>query len=77
VFGGVRLAGFLGVLHGVQVVAMRRMGVLGGLGVVVVAGVLGSLAVVRGSVLVMLGRLLVVVGDVRSVRHGVAPGRGR
>jgi hypothetical protein len=71
---GVRLHGFLGVVFGVQRVAVRGMRVLGDFVVVARTAVLGGVAVVLRGVLVMLGRLLVVVGDaVMMVGHVRVP----
>ena len=69
-FGGVRLPGFLRVVLGMQMVAMRRMGALGGLGVIALAVLLRRVAMVLRGHLVMIRSLLVVVCDVVGVCHG-------
>ncbi len=66
-FVGVRLAGFFSVVLGVQVMAMRGMGVFGRLGVVSLAVLLGCVAMMLRRVVVMLGSLLVMIGDALAV----------
>ncbi len=70
---GVGLAGFLGVVQRVQMVAVRGVGVFGRFGMVVFFGMLGRFAVMLGGAFVMLGRHLVVISDAVGVRHFGAP----
>jgi hypothetical protein len=60
---GVMLARLAGVMGGVRGMAVRRMGVVGGLLVRVRFVVLGGFAMVFGGVLVMLGRGVVMLYD--------------
>jgi hypothetical protein len=69
VLRGVRLAGFVGMVLGVQVVAMGRVGVFRGFGMMAAVQMLRRGAVMPGSMLVMVGRLLVMVGDGGLVSH--------
>lgn len=56
------LAGFLGVLGCVNVMAVRHVGVMGGLVVVVRFVVLGGLAMMSGGLVMMLSGFAVVIG---------------
>jgi len=66
---GVRLHGFLGMMLGMQRVAMRGVGVLGGFVMIAGAAVLGRDAMVLRGMLVMLGGFFVVVGGHCRVYH--------
>jgi hypothetical protein len=57
------LAGFLGMMRRVEVVAVRQMGVVRRLLDVLAAMVLGGIAVMLGSLLMMVSGLLMVVGE--------------
>ena len=74
---GVLLAGFLGMLHRVQVMAMRDMGVMAGFFVVLGAVVLRRLAMVLGGGLVMLGSLCVMFGQQACIHDGILLCGGR
>ncbi|MGB6688100.1 MAG: hypothetical protein WBE76_09695 [Terracidiphilus sp.] len=65
------LGRMLGVLGGVQMMAMRRVRVVGGLFVVASDMMLRGFLVVARSVLVVLRCLLVVIGC--FLRHGESP----
>ncbi len=65
--GGVLLAGFLGVVQRVQMMAVRGVRVLGRLGMVLVAVLFRCVAMMLRGVLVVLGGLLVMVGDAGGV----------
>jgi hypothetical protein len=65
----VLLGGVLGVIDGVQLVAVRELGVMAGLLVVARFGVGGGFAVMVGRVLVVLGGLVVVVMNL-VIAHG-------
>jgi hypothetical protein len=73
VLGSVGLAGFLGMVKRMQMVAVRGMSVLGRIPMVVFSGMLGRFAVMLGGVFVVLGRHLVMFGDAVGVRHHGAP----
>ena len=68
---GVHLARVAGVVRGVKLVAVRDVGVMGRLLAVVVAVMLGGLAVMLGRALMMVRGLGVMLGKRRCmVRHG-------
>jgi hypothetical protein len=69
----VQLAGFLGMLLGVQMVAVREVGVLRRLGVTAFLKVFGGLAMMLRRMIVMLGGLLVVLGDRARFGHVAIP----
>ncbi len=69
--GGVGLGGFLGVMLGVQLVAVRRVGVFGRLVVLVFTMMAGCDAMMLRGVLMMFGGFFVMVGDRVRVRHCV------
>jgi hypothetical protein len=74
---GVVLAGFLGVMHGMQVMAVRDTGVVTGLLVIRSAMVLRGLAVMPGGGFVVFGGLVVMVGQLASVHDPVLLCGGR
>jgi hypothetical protein len=67
VSGGVMLGSFARVMHGVRMMAMRRVRVVCGFLVVALFMMPGSLAMVVGSLLVMLGGLVMMLRD--FLRH--------
>jgi hypothetical protein len=69
VVGGVQLPGFLGMMHGVQVMAVGHVSVVGGAAMVAAAVMLGGAAVVLGGFLVMIGGVGMVFGKL-GVDHG-------
>jgi hypothetical protein len=74
---GVMFAGFLGVMHGMQVMAVRDMGVVTGLLVIRGAMVLRRLAVMSGGGFVVFGSLVVMVGQLASVHDPILLCGGR
>jgi hypothetical protein len=70
---GVMTAGFGVVMFGVAGVAIRAVGVMGGLFVIAGFMMLGSFAMVLRGMLVMFGRLVVVL-DACVVAHISSPG---
>jgi hypothetical protein len=58
----VRLCGFTGVVRGMRVMAVCRMGVVGGFFVIAGLVVGGGFPMMSGSLLVMLGGLMMMVG---------------
>jgi hypothetical protein len=69
---GVVLAGFLGMVHGVKMVAVRNMDVVSGLLVIRAAMMLGGLAVMLGRGFVMAGGFFVMFGELACV-HELEP----
>lgn len=69
---GVLLAGFLGVVLSVEMMAVRDMRVVPGLLVLSAAMALGGLAVMLGGRFVVLGGFLVMLGQQAGV-HGIDP----
>jgi hypothetical protein len=67
---GVQLAGLFRMVLGVQMVAVRRMGVVRRGFRLFVPVLLGRLAVMVSRLLVMLGGVLVVLRDLVGVAHG-------
>jgi hypothetical protein len=67
-----QLAGFLGMLLGMQVMSMRGMRMVRGGLVIVVLVVLSGFTMVVRSLLVMFSRLFVMFGDF-SLRHSDSP----
>jgi hypothetical protein len=63
------LAGHLGMVVGVEVVAVRGMCVLGCFGVMALLMGLGGMTMMLRGMLVMLGGLFVMFGDLVRVRH--------
>jgi hypothetical protein len=74
---GVVLAGFFSVMHRVQVVAMRDMGVMARCFVVLSTVVLRRLAMVLGGGLVMRGGLFVMFGQQACIHDGILLCGGR
>ena len=68
---GVVFGRFLGVVCRVEPVAVRDVGVMGGLFVVSVGLVFGSFAVVSRSMLVMFSRLFVVFSSIVLVHRNI------
>jgi hypothetical protein len=71
---GVVLAGFVGMVRGVQVMAMRDMRVVPGLFVLGGAMMFGGLTVMLGGGLVVFGRLVVMLGQQACVHDLVLLG---
>jgi hypothetical protein len=65
------------VVLGLDVMAVREVGVMGGFLVVAVVVVLVGLVVMLGSVLVVLGGVSVMLGSGMRVFHGQPPVRRR
>jgi hypothetical protein len=76
VFAGVVLAGFFGVMLGVEMVAVRKMRVMASFFVLCGAVMLGGLAMMLGGGLVVFGGLLVMLCQKGGV-HGRSPVDGR
>jgi hypothetical protein len=66
----VHLSGFLGMMQGVQVMAVGGVGVVSGGAVVTGTVMLGGTAVVFRSLLVMIGGVAMMLGKLGFVRHG-------
>ena len=73
VLGRGGLGGLAMVMLGLDVVAMREMGVVGGLLVVSVGGVLVSFVVVLGRLLVVPGGVGMMIGGRMRVFHRGSP----
>jgi hypothetical protein len=65
---GVVLGGFFGVVRGLEMMAVRHVGVMAGFFVIAGFVVVGGRAMVLGGVLVMIGRLAMMIGA--FFRHG-------
>jgi hypothetical protein len=68
---GVMLAGFLGVVLGVDAVAIGDVGVMGRLVMLAVGMELGGFAMMDRGLLVMVGGVLVMLGTLMVVGHGL------
>ncbi len=72
-FVQMRLGGFLGMVFGVQAMAVRGVGMFGRFLMRILAMMLGGEAMVLGGVFVMFRRLVVMVGNAVPVRHCAIP----
>ncbi len=70
---GVVLAGLLGVVDGMKMVAVRDMGVVPGLFVIRAAVMFRGLTMVLGGGFVVFGGLLVMVGELACILDLVPP----
>lgn len=70
---GVQLAGGLGMLLGMGVVAMRGMSMVPGRFMLTFLVMLSRLLVMVSRLLVMMGGLFVMFGDLFRMRHGDSP----
>jgi len=70
---GVKLSRFFRVMGGVQMMAMRDMGVMRGFLHILFAMVAGGIAMMLRRLLMMMRGLLVMLGDLAGVVHGRSP----